>query len=165
MPAPNTNLAPANSASAPKGPDAGKTVPAAVTDNSKPAAGNLSAGNATAGKGTDPNPITANSAAPGNPTAANPTTGKQDQGGSAASPPGPAPTPSKPAPDDASKGALVAMNEPAKEAAKPARPETAKSVDEPDPFAESTDAKPAAKPPVGTGRFDACESGTAGQAR
>ena len=54
----------------------------------------------------------------------------------------------KPATSEASKDAVLAMNEPAKGVAKPAVPATAKSGDEVDPFAENADAKPAAKSPA-----------------
>jgi hypothetical protein len=57
----------------------------------------------------------------------------------------PNPTPTGPA---LGKGTLVAMNEPAKEATKPTAPAMVKPADEPDPFAENTAVKPAAKPAV-----------------
>ncbi len=178
LPAPNANQVKGNAP--PGGSGAGKTLQAAGADSSKPAVGNAAAEKPATDKRPDQNPLAAEpSGQPGaasSPATPNLSAGKlagTDQVGIAANKPEPGPAPGKPSASDAGPGSLLAMNEPVKEAAKPAAPASAKPSDdpspfsentkestkpaapaaakaagEPDPFSESPDAKPAAKPPV-----------------
>jgi hypothetical protein len=152
-PAANANPTPANAT--PPTPVAGNVSQASGADHSQPAIGNASVDHPSPGKGPDQSPVATNPSgqtpAPGSQTATTQPAGKEPGEGQGGIPPGetkPGPTPDKPAAPNAGKGTEVAMNEPSKEAAKPATPPRAKGSDEPDPFGGSTDTKPEVKPDI-----------------